>query len=816
MMPDSDSSSEFPRWDASADPERAALALAEAALDLAPEAREAWLTTACARFPHIKPRVESLIEASELAESSGESPPFLTLPPVDDWAAQLAAPFSTGAGPTRLAAGARFGRYRIERFIAAGGMGEVYEARDDALGRRVAIKVLFSAATASRVRRFVNEAGLMARLEHPGIARLYEWSEAEHAGASMPFIAMEYIDGRPIAQAARELPDAKARAALCVQVCEAVAYAHSRGVIHRDLKPANILVDREGQARVLDFGIGSLLDPTARSNLSTTDGAPRPGTLAYMSPEQLRGGADSISTLSDVYSLGLVLYEVFAGRPALAYRDEPIDVILRSVLDEDPPPLGRVSPECGGDLEAIVAFAVRKDPGARYASAAELAEDLSRFLRGDQVRARAPGAWERVRHFARRRRVLTASMAAAAVALGAGLSVAAVQYRRAIDAERKAQTQLEETRRLAKTLLFDLSDAVARLPGSAPTRAMLAERAVQALAPLAEGSRDADLLAELSEGYTKLASVLGVPGGVHVGQFSKTPELLDAARALAQRAVEESPRGFRGWMALGAAELSASMAGSKEQFLDRARSAVAAYARAFELCDRRIDTPEGTVAAERVAYVGMALGGWTEDAAEARASMQASDELYQRLIAEHPDEVLYHQSRAILLRRRGAMPAATDGDAAERDLVEAVSIFDRLLASDPNDYSSVRNRAIALVDLAETRLRRGQTAEAFSLIEDAAASVERTIALDPASTLIREDVLEIPFWRSRVRVNAARSAPNGSAQAAAWATEAVELLEAGLVRARAAAADPSPRDTARLERFEKGLREARELAGVKP
>ncbi|MBL9000285.1 MAG: serine/threonine protein kinase [Phycisphaerae bacterium] len=812
-MPDSHAPSEVPRWDGSADPERAALALAEAALDLSPEARGAWLTTACAHFPHLKPRVEMLIEASELAESCDELPPFLTLPHIDDLAAQPAAPFSWGAGPMRLAAGTTFGRYRIERFVAAGGMGEVYEAREDALGRRVAIKILSAAATASRSRRFVYEAGLMARLEHPGIARLYEWSEANLNGVPTPFIAMEFIDGRPIAQAAADLPDVRARAALCVQVCEAVAYAHSRGIIHRDLKPANILVDGEGRARVLDFGIGSLLDPAARSNLSITEGAPRPGTLAYMSPEQLRGGAESISTLSDVYSLGLVLYEVFAGRPALPFRDEPIDAIIRDVLEEDPPALGRIIPECRGDLEAIVSFAIRKDSKARYPSSAALGEDLSRFLRGEPVLARVPGPWERVRHFARRRRVLTASIAAAAVALATGLSIAAVQYRRAISSERVAQKRLNDARLLAKTLLFDFSDAARALPASAPIRATLAERAVNALSSLAQDSDDPDLLADLAEGYLKLSAALGMPGDVNLGQFTRASDLTRAACDLAERVVELAPSGERGWMILGNANLQASFAGDKTQFISHARASIECYSRAWELLGNRLDTPQGAAAAQKLAYAQRCLAFAESGPGRPSELYDSALTMYDRLIELTPGDQLLRQTRASVLASYASVLRPADPGKARQLLARAATELEGLLDME-GAYSSVRHLAFCRVDLGLILLDEGRIAEAISMTDSAAALVDTSAEQDPAHSIIRSDQIESAVWKANIRLLAARRPEISSSARTSFAEEAIECLEPALSR-QLATPDPSPRDLGRVERIQEALKSARGLLADK-
>ncbi len=815
MMSESGSKPEFTRsaWESAAevDRERAALALAEAAIDIDRAARDSWLDSACADSTELRDRVRRLLDACEHAERLGDGLILPPLAPPQSSAVHLT-PWGSdpnGGRGTRFKIGELVGKYRIERFIAAGGMGEVYEARDNGLGRRVAIKVVGSSTSAARSRRFEFEAALMARLEHPGIARLYEWAGCVGEGCGTGYIAMEFVDGVPLTQAAAAMEGVSDRAALCLQLCEAVEYAHSRGVIHRDLKPANILVDESGSVRVLDFGVGSLLDPAQRSNLSQTEGTPRPGTLAYMSPEQLLGGADSISTLSDLYSLGLVLYEVFAGRPAFSFTDKPIDAAIRAVLENDPPPLGSVNPACRGDLEAIVSAAIRKEPAARYQSVAALAEDLARFLRGDGVLVRRPGMWERARRFVRRRRVLSSTLAATAVALAAGLSVAAVQYRRAIDAEREAERRLNEARSLAKTLLFDFSEAVSKLQGSAPLRAMLAERAMAALEPLAAGTADPELLMELAEGYTRLARVLGVPGGSHVDQFDRAAETLEAAESLGKRAAEARPDDSRSWMVLGAVQSAKAGAAGPADYAKCLRAATECYRKAFQLRGSRVDTPEGKEAAERVAYLTGHLAVAISASDQPAQEFQSSFDLYDRLIEQYPGENLFVQSRAIGLRSYGSLLCKVRPSEARSALTQAAETFERLLAADPKDYSSVRHLARCRVDLADLLSDEGRHAEAIALMDLGAGLVEERSRSDPTDTLKRDDRFDSEIWRSRPRLRAARSDLFPREQRVQLAADSRSRLEAALAEIKEQRADVSPRDADRRRRLEESLADAR-------
>jgi tetratricopeptide (TPR) repeat protein len=340
------------------------------------------------------------------------------------------------------------GPFRVVGVLGVGGMGVVYDAEQESPRRRVALKVIRDSMLHDDdgVRRFAREAEVLARLQHPGIAQVYATGVADGPQGPQPYFAMERVAGQPLGRYAAPL-DLRARLALFAQVCDAVHYAHQRGVVHRDLKPANVLVGDDGRPKVLDFGVARLTDAdvlgataAARGLTATGDVV---GTLLYMSPEQLSGDTHAVDTRSDVYALGVVLYELLSGRHPHAPSDGKIAAVAHAVLAVDPPSLGTLDRALRGDVETIVAKAIEKDPARRYASAAALAADVRRYLAHEPITARPASAAYQLRKLARRHRGVVAAGAVAAAALVAGTVASAWSAVRARGAERAAVAQRE-------------------------------------------------------------------------------------------------------------------------------------------------------------------------------------------------------------------------------------------------------------------------------------------------------------------------------------------------------------------------------------
>ncbi len=323
--------------------------------------------------------------------------------------------------------------YRITAILGEGGMGTVYAAEQAAPRRRVAIKILQS-RSGSALARFQAEAEIMARLDHPNIARVLEAGEAE----GHPFLAMEHIDGVTLDRFAQGLNLGR-KLDLFSALCEAVQHAHVKGVIHRDLKPSNVMVRSDDhRVVVLDFGIARLAADDGRTP-STTRAGELIGTPLYMSPEQAMLRADQVDVRTDVYTLGVMLYELLSGELPYAARDAPLPILTCMICEDPAVPLAKRDPQWKGDLDAITQQALAKDPGRRYQSVAALADDIQRFRDGRPVSVRTPTSLERARAFVRRRPVLSAAVAGSVLAIAAFATIVTFLWRDASHARASAE-----------------------------------------------------------------------------------------------------------------------------------------------------------------------------------------------------------------------------------------------------------------------------------------------------------------------------------------------------------------------------------------
>jgi tetratricopeptide (TPR) repeat protein len=311
----------------------------------------------------------------------------------------------------------RIGPFRILEVLGEGGMGRVYLAEQDEPARRVALKVLRTAALGGEaLARFKRESELLAELEHSNIARLYASGTAETSTGAVPWLALELVKGQDLVRHAdAQGLDLKARLAMLAVVCRAVHHAHTRGVIHRDLKPANVLVDEYGVPKILDFGVARVVD--AEGSRMTQAGEVL-GTIPYMSPEQLEGSAHRVDPRGDVYSLGVIGYQLLSGQlPFPGLDTDTIITALAKLRSGDAVALGKVAPLARGDAETIIMKALATDPARRYQSAVEFAADLERFVDDQPIEARPPTVRYVLSVFVRRHRGL---------ATGAGLSLLAI------------------------------------------------------------------------------------------------------------------------------------------------------------------------------------------------------------------------------------------------------------------------------------------------------------------------------------------------------------------------------------------------------
>jgi eukaryotic-like serine/threonine-protein kinase len=395
--------------------DRRAAEVFKAALLRDPGERSALVREQCGDDLSLHAEVESLLDADSSAAAAFLEPPRT--------------PWSLSGDPAQRLVDAHIGRYRICRLIAAGGMGAVYEAVQDQPSRTVALKIMrHGIASRSALRRFEYESQFLARLRHPGIAQVIDAGMHDDGSGGVPYFVMEYIpNARTITQYVHDKGlSIRERLALFTQACDAVHHGHQKGVIHRDLKPANILVETAGMIKVIDFGVARATDSDLALTTLQTDVGQLVGTLQYMSPEQVEADPHDLDARSDIYSLGVVLYEMLCERLPYDVSGERVFEATRLVREQMPVRPSTVDRSLRGDLETIVLKALEKDRTRRYQSAAELAADLQRFVSHQPISARPPSVAYQLRTFARRNKALVSGVAATFFVLLAALTIVSV------------------------------------------------------------------------------------------------------------------------------------------------------------------------------------------------------------------------------------------------------------------------------------------------------------------------------------------------------------------------------------------------------
>ncbi len=710
----------------------------EAAQRLAPEARDARLDEICAGDQELRREAASLLRALDAAGSFMEEPAVLGLPPA-----------------TEAVLGSRLGPWRLVGEIDRGGMGAVYRAvrDDDQYQKEVAVKLLSAASAGATAARFRVERQILARLDHPNIARLLD------GGASpdgRPYLVMELVRGQPIDRYCNERGlGLRARLDLFTTVCDAVQYAHQNLVIHRDIKPDNILVTDEGVPKLLDFGIAKLLEPDEGGTAVTVTEL-RALTPRYASPEQIRG--DPVTTSSDVYSLGVLLYELLAGRPPYELLTRAPEELLHVVCHQQPERPSRaagrggnalssggssVSPrELAGDLDWIVLNALRKEPARRYASAREMAEDLRRHLRGLPVLARPDTVRYRASKFVRRHRAAVAGAALLLLSLAGGLLVSFWQWRRAEAAHREAEQRFDDTRRLANTLLFEVHDAIENLQGATKARELIVRRAVEYLDRLASSSVDDNVKAELAGGYLRLGDVQGRAGNASLGQttaailsYRKAVRLAEAIGSPATAPVAYREILARAYRRLADALWQTGEVKPSGELLARAVSILE------DILAKDPGNPQlitGLAGARFEEARALAAAGMWEDtlAAYGRAAT-----LYEALAKALPANANRQRNVALMYKYMGGTLERLGRPAEARGLYEKAVLIDRgTLAAQPDSASARLDLSYDLASLAKRDAADGRPGPAIRGMREALALREAVLSADPVNAQARTTV----------------------------------------------------------------------------
>ena len=709
----------------------------ELALNQPPERRQAFVAETCRGEPVIRDQAIALLASHEDAGTFMESPLVEVVG-------------HDGPGErTEANVGTVIGSYVIESCIGNGGMGTVYLARraDQAFERRVAIKMIRRGMdTDVVVRRFEDERQILASLDHPHIASLYDGGTTADG---LPYFVMEYVEGEPITSyCSRHRLTTRARLSLFRTVCGAVQYAHQNLVIHRDLKPANILVGADGEPKLLDFGIAKLLAGVdVKEKDATLVSALTPD---YASPEQVRG--QTVTTATDVYSLGVVLYELLAGRRPFSSRAGSLEDVVRNVCETDPIPPSAALEEAGdrftarpaakdlrGDLDTIVLKALRKEPERRYMSAQELSSDIGRHLDSKPVAARGDALTYRAAKFATRHwtAVLVAGIFVATLLTSMVLIVR--QSRIAEDQRRRAERRFADVRKLAGSFLFEVQDAIQYLPGATRARELVTKRAVEYLDSLStEAADDPTLQAELAQAYRRVAEVLGNPREANLGDpagaLANYRKALALQEALAQRQPldEALERGIAQTL-LGIGDVQITMRD--------AAGAHASFRRSLAIADKLAAGAPGDRDRQRLVAsahyrVGDALLQLS-DRTGAGENLRRAIAILERLAVDATDL----ESRRLLARgykRLGSVHVEL-GEVHESIPLQhrALSLNEALAAADPLNVSLRIEVAMTHADLGRTYLRDNRLADALRSYRQAEAIIQPMAAADPNNAQAR-------------------------------------------------------------------------------
>jgi len=550
---------------------REILRLFEQVLELPEGERDAFLRS----VPGQREELEALLEK----EREGDDFPRLDVP--------TRAFAELGLSTTDLAAGTRIGSFRIERLLGSGGMGRVHLAEQENPHRQVALKTLRRGLDSEEAfQRFRMEGELLGRLRHPGIAQVYETGvqriTTDGNEVELPYIAMELLES---ARSIVEHADAQglgldARLRLMIDVARAVQHAHQKGVIHRDLKPGNIVVDADGRARIIDFGIARAAELEQGNGEVQTRAGHVVGTPAYMSPEQLTLPSEELDTRVDVYALGAVLYELVCGRAPFETGHVPIAGLAREITEQGPPRPRSLAPDLPRDLEAILLAALARERDERYASAAAFADDLERFLRHETIEARRPTMLHQLRLFARRNRLFAASLLVAVLSLAAAAFISLSFARKERLARMDADAYLQEALETNFSLVFDYAVGIASLQDGVEFRVYLLRSAMDKLGSLEdEARRDPKNLSSLALAYAKLGDALGALDQPSLGDHAGAARAYAKAAALLDGIASDDVTFRRTWMAIEEAQAERARA---ERNLDET---LAHFEKALELCE---------------------------------------------------------------------------------------------------------------------------------------------------------------------------------------------------------------------------------------
>ena len=794
-----------------------------AALGVERARRDAFLRERCVSDEALRREVEALLAAHHTAGGFIETP-IVTLDEGlfdDDEADRLI--------------GTVVGHYEITKRIGSGGMGAVYLGRraDRQYEKLVAIKLIKRGMdTEAMLRRFRNERQILAGFDHPNIAHLLDGDTTEDG---LPYFVMEYVEGVPIDEYCEaQALDVTARLQLFRQACAAVSYAHHRAVIHRDLKPSNILVGADGVPKLLDFGIARLLQAGDTGDAPATMLEQRVLTPEYASPEHLLGAP--VTTASDVYSLGVVLYRLLTGQLPFRLKAHTVDDIARTVGRTEPQrPSGVVEAASGrrlrGDLDNIVLMALRKEPARRYPSVEQFSEDIRRHLASLPVVARPDTLAYRAGKFVRRNTAASIAAALVVLSLVGGIVMTSWQAERAREQEAnalaekaRAERRFNEVRQLARSVLFDYHDAIEDLSGATAIRERLVKDGLAYLDSLAgEAGDDPELQRELAAAYDRLGDVRGeVYSAASLGDTSGATDSYMKALRIREALAAALPGNLQTRRDLAASYRKIGMqlieTSDAVRGMEYLRKSVAAYEQLAA------DQPESEEVRQELAAAYNSLGLAVEDTGDPTGALEYQRKalaLREALVTADPGNQRLRRSlvttyinvgRALALsgdfhgglasnrkareacealraaspnnadyRRLLAVTHQNDGDylAMLHNYDAALQSFRRKLVLDEQALAEDPHNAVARADMSYTRVRMGDLLAEGGRYAEALASYRKALAEQQRLGAESSEVLSLRYHTILTRAGIGKMQARLGKRAAALAesSRALELLD---------------------------------------
>ena len=722
----------------------------ENVLELEPAARRSYLVETCGDDGDLLREVEVLLDFddpdADLLEQTAYAAVFVE--------------------NSRSLVGEQIDKYKLIDELGVGGMGSVYLAEriDGAFDQRVALKLIKRGMDSEAIlRRFFTERQILASLQHPNIAHLIDGGTTNEG---LPFFVMEFVEGVSIMEYAnRENLDLDDRLKLFCEVCSAVTFAHQSLIIHRDLKPSNILVTDGGAPKLLDFGIAKLLRSETGNAATATQNFIF--TPEYASPEQVRG--EKLTTATDIYSLGVILYELLTDDRPYETDSKNISEIIQAVCEKEPERPSsvvsrslttgrnktsensepktkdegqRTKPQAlRGDLDNIILKSLRKEPERRYLSVEQFSEDIRRYLKGLPVTA-SKDTWSyRSSKFVRRNRIGVVAATLILVTLLGGLAATLYQAN-------KAQQRFNDVRQIANSFLFEFHDAIENLPGSTPARELVVKRAIEYLDILAaESGDDAAIQRELATAYEKIGKIQGNSYYSNLGDTDGAVKSYNQSLGIRRRLADVDPNNRELQHELAS---SHEGVGDMQYTLNDLTGGLRSYESAVAIRET-ISAAEpnnleyryalANVLGKRGDISGMEGFPNLGDTAGALDSYRRVVALFEELVKAEPENEKYKLGFATMLQLSGMLLTTTgDAKAAIGNGQKSIAIFESLIAADPTNAKYVTGLMMGLITMRFPLLEEGRSAEAIENARRVIRTVEKQAAEDPKNAQLRRSL----------------------------------------------------------------------------